>query len=161
MLACVLLQPAIAVLLPSRAPCELSYMALAMELDPSACSSLLTLSGAVPAFNARVCDVATSHRRAVAVTGTKLSYMALAMELEQSACSSLLTLFRAAHAGPQPMPFRLVRGCIAMAFNARVRAVASSHRCAVTVKGTELSHMASAKQLEPISFHCLRPCCCI
>ena len=106
MLACVLLQPAIAVLLPSRAPCELSYMALAMELDQSACSSLLTALGAaraglqrVPArlmhrciamgFNARVRAVATSHRRAVVVTGPELSHIALAMELERSACSSL------------------------------------------------------------------------
>ena len=39
---------------------------------------------------------------------------------------------------------RLVRGCIALAFNAGVRTVATSHRLADAVKGGELSYMALA-----------------
>ena len=40
------------------------------------------------------------------------------------------------------MQARLVRGCIAMAFTARVGAVACSHLIADAVKGGELSYMA-------------------
>ena len=44
-------------------------------------------------------------------------------------------------ADPEPMLARLVRGCIALAVTAGVRAVATSHRLADPVKGGELSHM--------------------
>ena len=45
---------------------------------------------------------------------------------------------------PEPMLARLVRGCIALAFTAGVRAVATSHRLADPVKGGQLSHMTPA-----------------
>ena len=44
-------------------------------------------------------------------------------------------------ADPEPMLARLVRGCIALAFTAGVRAVATSHRLADPVKGGKLSYM--------------------
>ena len=43
---------------------------------------------------------------------------------------------------PEPMPARLVRGCITMAFTATVPADQYSLRVAHTVKGGELSYMA-------------------
>ena len=64
------------------------------------------------------------HRLVDAVKGGKLSYTALAMEREQTAYRSLLPLSGAVLADPEPMPSRLVRGCIALAFTASVRAVA-------------------------------------
>ena len=42
-------------------------------------------------------------------------------------------------ANPEPMLSRLVRGCIALAFTAGVHAVATSHRLADPIKGSELS----------------------
>ena len=57
------------------------------------------------------------------------------MESEQIVYSSLLTLAGAVLADPEPMLARMVRGCIALAFTAGVRAVASSHRLAEPVKG--------------------------
>ena len=48
--------------------------------------------------------------------------------------SSLLTQAVAVLADPEPMLARLIRGCIALAFTAGVRAVASSHRRADSVK---------------------------
>ena len=47
-------------------------------------------------------------------------------------------------ADPERMLARLERGCIALAFTAGVRAVATSHRLADPVKGGELSYMALA-----------------
>ena len=51
-------------------------------------------------------------------------------------------------ADPEPMQARLVRGCIAMAFTARVGAVACSHLIADAVKGGELSYMTPAMERE-------------
>ena len=81
---------------------ELSYMPLALQMDPTAYSSLLVVARVVLAnpepmlsrlvrgcialpFTACVLAVPTSHRLAVAVKGGQLSYMALAMEREQTA----------------------------------------------------------------------------
>ena len=61
--------------------------------------------------------------------------MALAMEREPTAYRSLLMVAGAVLAGPEPMPCRLVRGCIAMAFTACVLADQSSHLLVDTVKG--------------------------
>ena len=47
---------------------------------------------------------------------------------------------------------RLVRGCIALAFTAGVRAVATSHHLADPVKGSELSYMTLALQREPTAY---------
>ena len=63
------------------------------------------------------------------VKGGELSYTALAMESEQVAHCSLLPLAGAVLANPEPMLSRLVRGCIALAFTAGVRAVASPTPC--------------------------------
>ena len=60
--------------------------------------------------------------------------MALAMEREQTTYSSQLMVAGAVLADPEPMPARLIRGCIALAFTACVLAVACSHRLADTVK---------------------------
>ena len=46
----------------------------------------------------------------------ELSYTIVAMEREHIACSSLLRLAGAVLADPDPMPGRLVRGYIALAF---------------------------------------------
>ena len=127
-----------------------------MEREHIASSSLLTLTGTVLAdpepmparlvrgcialtVTARVHADACSHRLADAVKGGELSYMALAMEREPTAYRSLLMVAGAVLAGPEPMPSRRVRGCIAMAFTACVPAGQSSHRRADTVKGGELS----------------------
>ena len=80
-----------------------------------------------------------SHRRADTVKGSKLSYTTVAMKCEPIVYSSLLTLAGVVLAGPEPMLARLVRGCIALAFTAGVRAVATSHRLADPIKGSELS----------------------
>ena len=81
---------------------ELSYMALALQREPTAYCSLLMVAGTVLAdpermlarlirgcialaFTACVLAVACSHRPAGAVKGGKLSYTALAMEREQTA----------------------------------------------------------------------------
>ena len=69
------------------------------------------------------------QRLADTVKGSELSYAALAMEREQIAHSSLLPLAGAVPANPEPMLSRLVRGCIALAFTAGVRAVASPTPC--------------------------------
>ena len=60
------------------------------------------------------------------------------MKREGIVYSSLLQLAGALLAGPEPMPSRLVRGCIAMAFTACVLAVACSHCLADTSKSGEL-----------------------
>ena len=81
--------------------------------------------------------VACSHRLAATVKGGQLIYMALALQREPTAYRSLLTRARAVLADPEPMPVRLVRGCIALAFAACVPA--RNHRLADdTVKGEEL-----------------------
>ena len=80
-----------------------------------------------------------SHRRADTVKGSELSYMTLALQRETTAYRSLLMRLGAVLADPEPMLARLVRGCIAVAFTAGVRAVATSHRLADPVKGGELS----------------------
>ena len=63
------------------------------------------------------------------------------MICEAIVCSSLLTLAGVVLADPEPTLARLVRGCIALAFTAGVRAVATSHRLGEVdpVKGSELS----------------------
>ena len=58
------------------------------------------------------------------VKGGEPSYTALAMEGEQSAYSSLVPLAGAVQAKPGPMPSRMERGGIALAFTAGVRAIA-------------------------------------
>ena len=78
--------------------------------------------------------------------------MTLALQREPTAYRSLLMVAGAVLAGPEPMPSRRVRGCIAMAFTAGVRAVATSHRLAGPVKGGELSHMTLALQREPTAY---------
>ena len=70
--------------------------------------------------------------------------MPLALQLEPTAYSSLLIVAGAVLADPGPMPARLVRGCIALAFTACVLAVACSHCLADTVKGGELSYNHAA-----------------
>ena len=70
------------------------------------------------------------------------------MEREQIVYSLLLTLAGAVLADPEPMLARLVRGCIALAFTAGVRAVATSHRLADPVKGSELSYTTVAIERE-------------
>ena len=46
----------------------------------------------------------------------------------------------------EPIPPRLGRGCIAIAFTAGVRAVASMHHLADAVKGVELRYMTLAME---------------
>ena len=74
--------------------------------------------------------------------------MALALQREPTAYSSLLIRLGAVLADARPMLARLVRGCIALAVTARVRADACSHRLADAVKGGELSYMALAMERE-------------
>ena len=89
-----------------------------------------------------------SHRRADTVKGSKLSYTTVAMKCEAIVYSSLLTLAGVVLADPEPMLARLVRGCIALAFTAGVRAVATSHRLADPVKGGKLSYTTVATERE-------------
>ena len=127
------LQPATALLIPSRAASSASYTTVAMEREQIVYSSLLTLVGAVLAdpepmlarlvrgcialaFTACVLAVACSHRLADTVKGGELSYMALALQREQTAYRSLLMVSGAVLADPEPMLSRMVRGCIALAF---------------------------------------------
>ena len=65
--------------------------------------------------------------------------MTLALQREPTTYRSLLMRLGAVLADPEPMLARLVRGCIALAFTAGVRAVATSHRLADPVKGSKLS----------------------
>ena len=78
--------------------------------------------------------------------------MALAIEREQTTYSSQLMVAGTVLADPEPMPARMIRGCIALAFTACVLAVAWSHRLVDPVKGSELSHMALALQREPNAY---------
>ena len=55
-------------------------------------------------------------------------------------------------ADPEPMLARLVRGCIALSFTARVPADQSSHRLADAFKGGELSYMALAREREQTAY---------
>jgi type III secretory pathway component EscT len=80
------------------------------------------------AFTACVLAVACSHRLVDAVKGGELSSMALAMEREPTAYRSLLMVVGAVLADPERMLARLVRGCIALSFTARVPADQSSHK---------------------------------
>ena len=52
----------------------------------------------------------------------ELNYMALAMEREHTAYRSVLMVAGAVLADAEPMLARLIRGCIAVAFTARVDA---------------------------------------
>ena len=61
--------------------------------------------------------------------------MALALQREPTKYRSLLMRPGAVLADARPMLARLVRGCIALAVTARVRADACSHRLAHAVKG--------------------------
>ena len=139
-----------------------------MEREHTTCSSLLRLMGAVLAdaepMPARLvsgcialaftaCVPARNHRLADTVKGGELSYTTLAMEREHIACSSLLRLAGAVLLDdPEPMPSRLIRGCIALAFTACVLAVACSHRLVDAVKGGELSSMALAREREQTAY---------
>jgi hypothetical protein len=59
-------------------------------------------------------------------------------------------------ADPEPMPSRLIRGCIALAFTACVLAIAcSSHHLADTVKGGQLSYTILAMKREGIMYSSL------
>ena len=58
-------------------------------------------------------------------------------------------------ADPEPMLARLVRGFIALAFTACVRADGSSHRLADAVKGGKLSYTALALQRETTAYRSL------
>ena len=60
--------------------------------------------------------------------------MALALQREPTAYCSQLMVAGTVLADPEPMPARLIRGCIALTFTASVLAVACSHRLADTVK---------------------------
>ena len=118
---------------------KLSYMGLAMQREQLTYISLLMLARAVlpgpepiltrlvhgciaMAFTARaVPSVQSSHGFADTVNSGALSYMALALKHEQFTYRSLLMLAGAVLADPEPIPTRLVRGCIAMAFTAHVR----------------------------------------
>ena len=64
-----------------------------------------------------------SHRLADPVKGGELSYMTLALQREPTTYRSLLMRLGAVLADPEPMLARLLRGCIALAFTAGVRAV--------------------------------------
>ena len=81
------------------------------------------------AFTACVPADQSSHCHANAVKGGELSYMALAMEREKSTCRSLPMVAGAVLADPEPMPTRLVRGFMAMAFTGRVPAVCMQLPC--------------------------------
>ena len=81
--------------------------------------------------------------------------MALALQREPTTYRSLLMRPGAVLADARPMLARLVRGCIALAVTARVRADACSHRLAHAVKGGELSYMALALQREPTAYRSL------
>ena len=89
------------------------------------------------------------------VKGGELSYMALAMQREQLTYISLLMLARAVLPDPEPIPTRLVHGCIAMAFTARVPSVQSSHGLADTVKSGELNFMTLALKRERFTYRSL------
>ena len=129
----------------------------AVLADPEPMLSRLVRGCIALAFTACVLAVACSHRLAGAIKGGALSYMALAMEREPTAYRSLLARARAVLADPEPMLARLVRGCIALAFTACVPAVACSHpdRLAESVKGSELSYMALAREREPTAYRSL------
>ena len=81
--------------------------------------------------------------------------MALALQRETTAYRLLPMRPRAVLADPKPMLTRLVRGCIALAVAARVRADACTHRLADAVKGGKLSYMALALQREPTAYRLL------
>ena len=145
-------------------------MTLALQREPTAYTSLMMRLGAVLAdpepmlarlvrgcialaFTANVRAVATSHRLADPVRGSEHSYMTLALQREPTAYRSLMMRLGAVLADPEPILARLVRGCIALAFTANVRAVAtSSHRLADPVRGSELSYMTLALQREPTAY---------
>ena len=109
-------------------------MALAMEREQTTSSSQLMVAGTVLAdpepmlarlerccialsFTACVPAVACSHCPADPVKSSELTYMALALQREHTANRSLPMMAGAFLADPEPMPSRLVRGCIALAFN--------------------------------------------
>ena len=118
-------------------------MALAMEREHYACISLLMVAGTVLAdpepmlsrlvrgcialaFTACVPAVACSQPTALLnpSRGSELSYMTLALQREPTAYRSLLMRLGAVLADAKSMLARLVRGFIALAFTARVLAVA-------------------------------------
>ena len=80
------------------------------------------------AFTARVRAVACIPRLADTIKCGELSCMTLALDRERTACRSSLMGFGAVLADVEPTAARVVRGCIAMAFTARVRAVACTRR---------------------------------
>ena len=90
--------------------------------DPEPMLSRLVRGCIALAFTAGVHAVATSHRLADPVKGSELRYMTLALQREYSTYRSLLPRAGAVVADPEPMPSRLIRGCIALAFTACVPA---------------------------------------
>ena len=91
-------------------------MAGVVPADPEPIPARLVRGYIALAFTA--CVPARNHRLADTVKGGELSYTTLAMEREHIACSSLLRLAGAVLADPEPMPSRLIRGCIALTFTA-------------------------------------------
>ena len=76
------------------------------------------------------------------VKGSDLGYMSQPIQRKQTAYSSVLMLAGAVMAGPEPMLTRLERGCIALAFTARVAVDACMHRLADALEGGELSYLS-------------------
>ena len=104
-----------------------SFRSLLMRLrtvlaDPEPMLARLVRGCIALAFTACVPADQSSHRHADTVKGGELSYMALALQREPTAYRSLLMVAGAVLANPEPMLARLVRGCIALAFTACVRA---------------------------------------
>ena len=83
--------------------------------------------------------------------------MALALPRERFVCNLLQMVAGAVPADPEPVPPRLVRGCIALACTACVLAVACSRRLADAVKGGQLSYMVLS-DAEPILAGLVRGC---
>ena len=103
----------------------------------------------IPPRLRRGCIAIDLHHLADAVKGAKLRYMTLAMESrERDGARSVLLLAGAVLARREPIPPRLGRGCIAIAFTAGVRAVASMHHLADAAKGVKLRYMTLAMERE-------------
>ena len=101
------------------------------------------------AVTARVPADQSSPRLADPVKGGELSYMVLAMEREQTRSIMLLMVAGVVLADPEPMPSRLIRGRIALAFTACIPA--RNHRLADTVKRGELSYTTLGMDREHIA----------
>ena len=87
----------------------------------------------------------------------ELSYMTLATEREQTAFRSLLQPTAALPPDPEPTLLRLVHGCIAMPFTARVRAVAPSGKLSNMRLTTEREQTAFRSLQQPTAERHSRP----